>query len=115
MKRRIICTATLAIAIGAMAPLQARADDDDKRKAAAVIGAILGAAVIAKAARDGDNARSGGQGRYHSYRYREYDRDFSDRTRSWHPARGITCFPNLHACYAEGHGYSARWTRREFH
>ncbi|CAN0519413.1 unnamed protein product, partial [Scytosiphon promiscuus] len=43
------------------------------------------------------------------------NRRFDDRPKQWHPKIGVTCYRKLRSCYKVGHGYSARWTRREFH
>ncbi len=87
------------------ASVQAR-DKHHNRKAAAIIGVIVGAAIAAKAAKDRDR---------HGYRHRRYNRRFDDRPKQWHPKIGVTCYRKLRSCYKVGHGYSARWTRREFH
>ena len=77
--------------------------DDEK---AAIVGGVLLAAAIASAANDHDDD--------HDYEYRSYNR-YEDRDTSWHPTRDVTCYRNLRQCYETGHGYSAYWTRHEFH
>ena len=109
MIQKLAAATILAIAVGVIHPAQAN-DEEDRKKAAAVIGAIIGAVVAAKVADDNND-----DARRHPYRHRNYNRVFSNRTGPWHPAKNITCYPNLHACYKTGHGYNANWTRREFH
>lgn len=76
------------------------------KKAAAIAAAIAAVALAAKAASRHRDDR---------YRYRRHHRRFDDEPDQWYPARGVTCYLRLRACYKAGRGYSARWTRREFH
>ena len=77
--------------------------------AAAVVGAVLGAAVVAAAS---DHHKHKHHRDHEGYRP---DRDFRRQWgRSYNPRSGITCFPGQRACYKNGRGYSAKWSRREF-
>ncbi len=82
-------------------------DDDDKaKKVAAGVAAIAVIAAIASAKKSHDND--------HDYDHNDY-RDHDNRSSTWSPARGVTCYRNTRQCYESGHGYSAYWTNREFH
>lgn len=76
----------------------------DRNKAAVAAAVIIGIAAAAAAAKNRDER----------YGYTESTR-FRDRPNVWFPKPGITCYRRSRACYKAGHGYSARWTRREFH
>ncbi|GGO87010.1 hypothetical protein GCM10011348_39200 [Marinobacterium nitratireducens] len=132
----ILAVSLVLASLNAM-PVRAESDDDDNMKAAgaaAAITAVIIGTMAIQAHKDRkdkkkhqDDHRYGHryeQGRhgdrdhhYHgSYRYRhDDDRHRSNRPKQWHPKRGVTCYRNLRQCYQAGSGYSARWTRREFH
>jgi len=74
--------------------------------AGVAIAAVIAAAVSAKHHHDDDAD---------DYRYDDYGRDYNDRPDYWYPASGVTCYRNARTCYQNGSGYSAYWTRREFH
>lgn len=81
----------------------------DKGKAIAAgiaIAAIVAAAASAKKHHDDHDD---------DYQYNSYDRDHSSRSSVFHPSRDISCYRDTHMCYEDGYGYSAYWTRREFH
>jgi len=82
----------------------------DSHKGEAVAAGVLVGAVIAAAA-----SSSNSHEHQRDYRHNDDYRRHEDRSKSWHPARDITCYRNLRQCYETGSGYSARWTRREFH
>ena len=86
-------------------------DDHTSGAAAAIAGALVLGAVVAAASKKKHHDDDRYYGRY---RYDDDYRRFHDRPKVWSPAYGVTCYRKQRACYKYDHGYSAKWTRREF-
>jgi hypothetical protein len=74
--------------------------------AGAIIGAVIGAVIVAAISNDHNHDHHQGI---------ETSPDFQDDWgKRYSPHDGITCFRGQRACYKDGKGYNAKWTRREF-
>lgn len=94
----------LAVAMAAAAPMQANANDaEDRRKAAAVIGTIIGIAAIAASSKNHRHEHH----RPHGGNRHAYGAPFS-------PRPNVTCYPLQRVCYRRNGRIAGRATQRYF-
>ena len=90
-------------------PPHSSSSASDADLAASAIAAIIGSAIVGAISDD------------HKYYHHKSEPGYgagSDFRKSWgrsfSPHPGITCFPGQRACYKDGRGYSAQWTRKVY-
>lgn len=100
MKRTILPAAILALALGALAPQPAAADQRmDQKQMNAALAAIIALGIGVAIAKHDRKHHSG------------WDEDLYGEPFS--PSPNVVCLPKPRQCYLHSH-FSARWTRRIF-
>lgn len=101
---KIVGTLSLALALAMAVPMQAGASDkEDRRKAAAVIGTIIGIAAIAASSKNHRHEHH----RHHGGNRHAYGAPFS-------PRPNVTCYPRQRVCYRRNGRIAGRATQRYF-
>ena len=104
--RFCILTLVACFALVAGPESNARASDaDDRRKAAAVVGILLGAAVLAASSRD-----------HRHENHRSYSGEYRPQPNiaPFSPKRNVTCYPRQRTCYHRDGRVASGMTQRYF-